>query len=76
MEREILDTINNVLGNALRVIHRWAISANLEVNFDKTYMVLFTRRYKIPTKKPPRLNGFSLTIKDHTKYLGIFWISK
>ncbi|XP_017465837.1 PREDICTED: uncharacterized protein LOC108358852 [Rhagoletis zephyria] len=73
---KFLDTISNVMESALRVVHRWATTVNLEVNADKTDAVLFTRRYKIPAWKPPRLNGAELSIKDHTKYLGVILDSK
>lgn len=66
---KFLETISNVMDNTLRIIHQWAISTNLEVNADKTNMVLFTRKYKIPTWKPPKLNGVKLTNKEHAKYL-------
>lgn len=39
-------------------------------------MVLFTRSYNIPKRRPPKLNGVGLTIKDHTKYLGVILDSK
>ena len=76
LTRKYLDIINNVMDNALSVIHRLAISTNLEVNADKTDMITFARRYKIPSWKPPRLNGVDLTIKGHNKYLGVILDSK
>lgn len=41
-------------------IYRWAISTNLKVKAAKTDTVRFTRRYKIPSWKPSRLNELEL----------------
>lgn len=46
------------------------------IHIDETVIVLFTRRYKIPTRKPPKLNGVELTIKEHTKYLEVILNNK
>ena len=73
---KFLGKISNVVNNALRIIHQWAISATLDVNAHKTDVVLFTRRYNIPTWKPPKLNGVELTIKEHTTYRGVILSSK
>lgn len=63
------ETISSVMNSALKVIHQWALSANLKVNDGKADMVIFTRRYKIPAWKPTRLNRKELTIRDHTQVI-------
>ena len=56
--------------------HHWATSVGLSINPDKTDLVLFTKKYKVPRWDPPKLDSKRLTLKTHAKYLGVILDSK
>ncbi|KAL7723990.1 hypothetical protein ACLKA6_001959 [Drosophila palustris] len=49
----------------------WADKCGLGVNPDRTELVLFTRRYKVPTLISPKLKDSALSFSDSAKYLGL-----
>lgn len=65
------DTLSELIEGALNTVKSWAENNGLGVNADKTELVLFTRRYKIPKFNLPRLNGAEIQLSDKAKYLGI-----
>lgn len=71
-----LNTLSSITTNALNIVQNWAISKGLAVNPNKTELVLFTRRYKIPQFNLPRLNGIELQLGTKAKYLGLTLDSK
>ena len=64
-------TLCNLMENALSLISNWANNSGLGVNPAKTELVLFTRRYIVPSLSPPRLNNVPLTFSGSAKYLGV-----
>jgi hypothetical protein len=71
-----LPTIRDLMERALREIADWARENGLGVNPEKTELVLFTRKYKIPDFNPPKMEGKVLKLSKETKYLGITLDSK
>jgi len=47
----------------------WAV--NLGINLDKTQLVLFSRKYKIPKLIPPKIKGSKLSFSESARYLGL-----
>lgn len=64
-------TLCDLMETALATLSRWAVMSGLSVNPSKTELVLFTRKYKIPTLRPPRLNNVRLGFSNSAKYLGV-----
>lgn len=62
--------------STLREICEWADKVGLSINADKTDLILFTKRYKVPLWIPPKINATRLTPKTQVKYLGIVLDSK
>lgn len=65
------DVLSELIERNLLLVKRWACSRGLGVNAEKTELVLFTRRYKIPCFKLPKLDGKEIKLSDEAKYLGI-----
>jgi ribonuclease HI len=65
------DTLSEITEGALRKLLKWAHRWGLGVNPAKTKLVLFTRKYKIPSFGKPRLGGTELKLSDEAKYLGV-----
>ena len=61
---------------ALKELTRWVEENGLGVNPNKTELVLFTRKYKVPDFKLPKMDGRTLALSKETKYLGIILDSK
>ena len=64
-------TLCDLMETALATLSSWAVECGLSVNPTKTELVLFTRKYKIPNLRPPKLNNVRLEISDRAKYLGV-----
>lgn len=71
-----LSTISERVTQGLTILSKWAREADLGVNPAKTELVLFTRRYKIPSFKLPTLDGVSLQLSPKAKYLGVILDSR
>ena len=65
------DILSELIERALRSVKRWACSKGLGVNAEKTELVLFTNRHKIPKFKLPVLDGKEIQLSEEAKYLGI-----
>ena len=63
--------MSELIERALLDVKRWACSKGLGVNADKTELVLFSRRHKIPVFKLPKLDGKEIRLSEEAKYLGI-----
>ena len=59
-----LSTLSSIMNSTLQDISEWARSTGLDINAEKTDMVLFTRRYKIPRWYPPKIYSMVLTLKS------------
>ncbi|KAM8702706.1 hypothetical protein ACLKA7_000836 [Drosophila subpalustris] len=64
-------TLCDLMTVKLSNLASWADKCGLGVNPDKTELVLFTRRYKVPTLIPPKLKDSALSFSDSAKYLGL-----
>jgi len=53
----------------ISTLSRWTADCGLGVNLEKTQLVLFTRKYKIPNITLPKLHKSRLTISNQTKYI-------
>jgi len=64
-------TLCNLMETALSTLSRWTAGCGLGVNPEKTELVLFTRKYKVPILVPPKLHQTRLTFSNQAKYLGV-----
>lgn len=71
-----LPTMSDLMQSALKELATWAKQNGLGVNPSKTELVLFTRKYKIPPFRKPKMDGQELTLSNEAKYLGIILDSK
>jgi hypothetical protein len=53
----LLNTLRDLLTNALMIIQRWYETSGLTVNLLKTDVMVFTRKYKPEPQEPLRLGG-------------------
>lgn len=68
---KFLNSVSDILNSSLKMLSTWAEKCGLNVNPEKTELVLFTRRMKIPPFSLPKLNGVSLMLSNSAKFLGI-----
>ena len=73
---ECLSALSPIMNSTLQEISELARSTGLDINAEKTDMVLFTRRYKILRWYPPKIDSRVLTLKSHAKYFGVILDSK
>ena len=66
-----INTIRDLIEGALKLVSSWTRENGLGVNASKTELVLFTRRYKIPEFRLPKLEGETLSISNQAKFLGV-----
>ncbi|KAH8389498.1 hypothetical protein KR215_007163, partial [Drosophila sulfurigaster] len=69
-------TLSSVMELTLREVKAWAESAGLSINADKTDLILFTKRYKVPAWSPPKIGCTMLKPSLAVKYLGVVLDSK
>ncbi|KAH8340498.1 hypothetical protein KR074_007420, partial [Drosophila pseudoananassae] len=62
-------TLCDRMTDKLRVLLTWAVRNELGVNPSKTELVLFSRKYKIPNLRLPKLSGETLSFSSSAKYL-------
>jgi len=65
-------TLCNLMETALSTLSRWTAVCGLGVNPEKTELVLFTRKYKIPNLILPKLHQTRLNLSNQAMYLGVF----
>jgi hypothetical protein len=65
------NTISGLMQWALDFVEEWCDGHGLTVNPDKTELVAFTRRRKLPGFFEPRLYGTTLRLSVSAKYLGV-----
>jgi ribonuclease HI len=68
---KFVNTVSEMMQNALKVVESWCREHQLSVNANKTEMMLFTTKTKIPVVNWPTLFGTQLELKDKVKYLGV-----
>jgi len=59
-------TLCNLMETALSTLSRWTAVCGLGVNPEKTELVLFTRKYKIPNLILPKLHQTRLTLSKQS----------
>jgi len=64
-------TLCNLMETALSTLSRRTAVCGLGVNPEKTELVIFTRKYKIPNLTLPKLYQTRLTLCNQAKYLGV-----
>ncbi|XP_036322108.1 uncharacterized protein LOC118736115 [Rhagoletis pomonella] len=64
-------TLCDIMQDRLRLIERWTKEKGLGVNPEKTDLVLFTRKYKIPSLQLPAIGNKILKLGESAKYLGV-----
>jgi len=64
-------TLCDLMTAKLKKLVTWAERSGLGINPDKTELVLFSRKYKIPQLKPPKLKETNLSFSESAKYLGL-----
>ena len=69
-------SLSELMQYYLSIIATWATSCGLSVNPEKTQLVLFSRKYKIPIFRLPTLQGYTLSLAKEVKYLGLIVDSK
>ena len=69
-------TIRSIMEGALRKVTGWASSCGLDVNPEKSGLLLFTTKTKILSFNLPQLNEVELTIAPKAKYFGIILKTK
>jgi hypothetical protein len=71
-----LCTICDLMQMALNCVQNWCGEIGLNVNADKTSMVLFTKKRNLESFFVPRLFDIELILNNQVKYLGIILDSK
>lgn len=71
-----IDINNSRLSLAMESIHNFLSNKGLEIAFDKTFAIIFTRKYKIAIPSYIRIYNFNITVKLSLKFLGIYLDSK
>jgi hypothetical protein len=70
------NTESGLMQWALNSVEEWCDGHGLSVNPDKTGLVAFTRRRKLPGFFEPRLFGKILRLSESAKYLGVILDAK
>ena len=68
---KFVPVLRDLVQGALNHTTRWAKSCGLDVNPDKTELVLFTRKNSIPDFPLPRIAGKVIKLSAEVKYLGV-----
>jgi hypothetical protein len=74
--RKFPNTVSRLIQWALHTVETWCDGLGLSVNPDKTGLVAFTRRRKLPGFFEPRLYGTTLYRSTSVKYLGVILDSR
>jgi len=64
LQGKFLQTLCNLMETALSTLSRWTAVCGLGVKPEKTELVLFTRKYKIPNHILPKLHQTHLTLSN------------
>jgi hypothetical protein len=65
------NTASELMQRALHTMETWCGSVGMLVNPDKTDLVVFTRKRKLPGFFEPLLFGVTLHCSESVKYLGV-----
>lgn len=57
-----IKTIRDLIKSTLETVRFWTKENELGVNESKTELILFTRKYKSPSFRVPRLDGIIYTV--------------
>jgi hypothetical protein len=70
------NTVSGLMQWALLTVETWCNEVGLSVNPDKTGLVAFTRKTKLPGFFKPQLFGVKLRLSGSVKYLGVILDSR
>jgi hypothetical protein len=73
---KFLSTICDLMQRALLCVQNWCGEIELNVNADKTNLVLSTKRMHLEGFFAPRLFDIELILNNQLKYLGVILDSK
>ena len=76
VQGKFLNTVRDVMEQALKVVVKWATKEGLNISPQKTAIVPFTKRKKTEGLGPLVLHGKELIMLDEVKYLGVILDSK
>ncbi|RVE41707.1 hypothetical protein evm_013638 [Chilo suppressalis] len=65
-----------VMRSALQIVEKWCDEHHLSVNPNKTELVLFTNKRKLPELQLPKLFNTKLSLSTQVKYLGVILDNK
>ena len=68
-----LTTISEIMESALKELMEWAEENGLGVNPQKTELILFTRRYKVPYFSTTKINGVTLVLPKKRNISESYW---
>jgi len=69
--RKFLNTVLGLIQWALHTVETWCDKVRLSVNPDKTRLIVFTRKGKLPGFSEPHYFGVTLCRSVLVKYIGI-----
>ncbi|GBP00004.1 Retrovirus-related Pol polyprotein from type-1 retrotransposable element R1 2 [Eumeta japonica] len=67
------DVISDIMSDALRLISRWVISCGLGLNLQKTELVLFTTRTKVPGLRLAQVKRATVAYYTCRRMFGLKW---
>ena len=70
------DTLCDLMQNAITIIERWCLVKGLNINPDKSELVMFTNKRKLEDLQGPTLFRKQLRFTSQVKYLGIILDAK
>jgi hypothetical protein len=73
---KFLNTVSGLMQWALDSVEEWCDGHGLTVNPDKTGLIAFTRRRKLPGFFEPRVYGMTMRLPESAKYLGVILDAK
>ena len=71
-----LNTLRDLLQSSLNYTQKWTSNCGLNLNPQKTEIILFTRKYKPPQLKEIKIREITIPLTKQIKFLGIILDSK
>src|SRR6201996_7291449 len=68
---KFINVLCDLLQTALNIVTNWCDKNELNVNPEKTKMIIFTRKRKIDGIRIPKIKGIPIKLVYQLKYLGI-----
>jgi len=71
LQGKFSQTLCNLMETAPFTLSGWTADCGLGVNPEKTELVIFSKKYKIPSLTLPKLHQTCLALSNQAKYLGV-----